>query len=124
MNSARFDEKNKEVFPACGSAWATPMGTYWGFGDLFTGLQIACIVILGRWRQSTAPSLWGIFWPLSPTMATLTWPIRSLGRIFSEMSKAGVSVERLNYILNAKGRGRDAPGAGEPPWTGTSPSTM
>ena len=31
--------------------------------------------------------------------ATLVWPIRSLGRVLSEMSKAGVSIDRINYIL-------------------------
>ena len=30
---------------------------------------------------------------------TLAWPIRGLGRILSEMSKAGVSFDRVNYIL-------------------------
>lgn len=34
--------------------------------------------------------------------SSLTWPIRSLGRILSDMSKAGVSVERVAYILDAE----------------------
>ncbi len=32
---------------------------------------------------------------------TLVWPVRSLGRILSEMSKAGVSFDRVNYILES-----------------------
>lgn len=32
----------------------------------------------------------------------LGWPIRQLGRMVSEMSKAGVSIERLNYIMDAE----------------------
>jgi ATP-binding cassette subfamily B protein len=31
----------------------------------------------------------------------LVWPVRSLGRTISEMSKAGVSVERICYIMNS-----------------------
>ena len=34
--------------------------------------------------------------------ASLTWPVRSLGRIISDMSKAGVSMERVAYILEAE----------------------
>ena len=31
----------------------------------------------------------------------LTWPVRSLGRMIAEMSKAGVSIERIRYIMNS-----------------------
>ena len=34
--------------------------------------------------------------------AMLTWPVRALGRIISEMSKAGVSIERIRYIMNSE----------------------
>ena len=33
---------------------------------------------------------------------TLVWPIRGLGRILSDMSKAGVSFERVDYIIRAE----------------------
>ena len=33
--------------------------------------------------------------------AMLVWPVRQLGRMISEMSKAGVSVDRVFYIMNA-----------------------
>ena len=32
----------------------------------------------------------------------LIWPVRSLGRVISEMSKAGISIERILYIMNAE----------------------
>ena len=32
----------------------------------------------------------------------LIWPVRSLGRVISEMSKAGISLDRLRYIMNAE----------------------
>ena len=31
----------------------------------------------------------------------LIWPVRQLGRVISEMSKAGVSVDRIRYIMNS-----------------------
>lgn len=64
---ARFDEKNKK-FSGLWISMGYTMGTYWGFGDLFTGCKSPALSFWGRWRQSTAPSLWGNFWPLSPTM--------------------------------------------------------
>ena len=42
----------------------------------------------------------------------LTWPVRALGRTLSEMSKAGVSIDRLLYILGAEPeKGPEAPAA-------------
>lgn len=34
--------------------------------------------------------------------STLVWPIRGLGRILSDMSKAGVSFERVDYIIRSR----------------------
>ncbi|MBR3395545.1 MAG: ABC transporter ATP-binding protein, partial [Firmicutes bacterium] len=42
----------------------------------------------------------------------LSFPIRRLGRMLSEMSKAGVSLERLAYIMDSEEE-KDRPGAGE-----------
>ena len=109
----RFDEKNKK-FSGLWISMGYTMGTYWGFGDLFTGLQIASIVILGTIETVHGAITLGEFLAFVSYNATLTWPIRSLGRIFSEMSKAGVSVERLNYILHAQEE-EDAPDAVTPP---------
>ena len=36
---------------------------------------------------------------------TLVWPIRGLGRILSDMSKAGVSFERVDYIIRGEEEG-------------------
>jgi ATP-binding cassette subfamily B protein len=41
------------------------------------------------------------------------WPIRQLGRVLSQMSKAGVSIERVKYIMNSELES-DRVGAGEP----------
>jgi ATP-binding cassette subfamily B protein len=44
---------------------------------------------------------------------SLAWPVRSLGRVLSEMSKAGVSMDRVGYILHSQEE-QDAPDAVEP----------
>ncbi len=45
--------------------------------------------------------------------AMISWPVRMLGRVISEMSKAGVSVDRLRDIMNADIE-EDIPTTGEP----------
>ena len=45
--------------------------------------------------------------------AMLTWPVRALGRIISEMSKARVSIDRIAYIMNSEVE-KDAENAVEP----------
>lgn len=75
------------------------MGMYWGFGDLFTGLQIMTILVLGTVEAVNGNISVGTFMAFISYNATLVWPIRSLGRVLSEMSKAGVSIDRINYIL-------------------------
>ena len=94
----RFDQKNNK--------WADMwinlsyvMGMYWGFGDLFTGLQIMTILVLGTIETVSGNISVGTFMAFISYNATLVWPIRSLGRVLSEMSKAGVSIDRINYIL-------------------------
>ncbi|MBQ2925694.1 MAG: ABC transporter ATP-binding protein, partial [Ruminiclostridium sp.] len=49
--------------------------------------------------------------------AMLVWPIRQLGRMISEMSKAGVSIDRVFYIMNASPEA-DRPDALTPPMDG------
>ena len=48
----------------------------------------------------------------------MNWPLRQLGRTISELSKAGVSLDRLMYIMNSESEEDDAaaldyPGAGD-----------
>ena len=97
----RFDEKNERF----ANKWldlSYIMGTYWGVGDLFTGLQIMVILVMGTIECVSGNISLGTFMAFISYNSTLVWPIRSLGRVLSEMSKAGVSIDRINYILEEK----------------------
>lgn len=97
----RFDEKNQEY----ASLWirlGTLSGLYWGIGDLITGLQVIFIIVMGTVEAVHGQITPGEFVAFASYHTTLVWPIRGLGRILSEMSKAGVSFDRVNYILDAK----------------------
>lgn len=97
----RFNEKNH----AFSNLWINLgklMSAYWAIGDLMTGLQILTVIAVGVVFAVKGEISLGMFTAFVSYNATLVWPVRGLGRILSEMSKAGVSIERVCYILNAE----------------------
>lgn len=109
----RFQEKNIE-FSNMWIRLGKIMSLYWGTGDLITGLQVMLIITIGTIAAVNGNITLGEFLALVSYNATLIWPVRSLGRVLSEMSKAGVSIDRLAYILDSESE-KDAPDASTPP---------
>ena len=70
-------------------------------GDLITGFQVIFIITMGAVEAVHGNITAGEFIAFASYNTTLVWPVRSLGRILSEMSKAGVSFDRVNYILDS-----------------------
>jgi ATP-binding cassette subfamily B protein len=97
----RFDEKN-ESYAKLWIRLGTLSGLYWGIGDLITGLQVIFIIVLGAIEAVHGRISAGEFIAFASYNTTLVWPVRGLGRILSEMSKAGVSFDRVNYILDSE----------------------
>ena len=89
------------------------LALFWGSGDLISGLQVMLIVILGSVFCVRGRMTAGEFIAFISYNAMLTWPVRSLGRMISEMSKAGVSIERIRYIMNSPAE-QDKPDACTP----------
>lgn len=96
----RFCEKN-DIFAKLWIRLGTLSGLYWGVGDLITGLQVVTVIVLGAVEAVHGNITVGEFVAFASYNTTLMWPIRGLGRILSDMSKAGVSFERVDYILGA-----------------------
>ena len=113
---SRFDEKNNR-FARLWIRLGRVMSVYWGTGDLITGLQIMTVIVVGVTEAVAGQITLGEFLALVTYNASLVWPVRGLGRILSEMSKAGVSIGRVAYILEAEEE-QDAPDAFEPPMDG------
>lgn len=95
----RFDEKN-HIFAKLWIKLGTLSGLYWGVGDLITGLQIVAVIVLGAVAAARGSITVGEFIAFASYNTSLGWPVRSLGRILADMSKAGVSFDRVNYILD------------------------
>ena len=97
----RFDKKNN-AFAKLWIRLGTLSGLYWGIGDLITGLQVIAVIIFGVVEAVNGSISVGEFVAFAAYNSTLVWPIRGLGRILSDMSKAGVSFERVDYIIRAE----------------------
>ena len=100
----RFREKN-DAFAKLWIKLGTLSGLYWGVGDLITGLQVVTIIVLGAVETVRGTISVGEFVAFASYNTTLVWPIRGLGRILSDMSKAGVSFERVDYIIRGEEEG-------------------
>ncbi|GHV27403.1 ABC transporter permease [Synergistales bacterium] len=77
------------------------LSTYWGFGDLLVGLQTVTLCVAGAWQASLGEMTVGEFMIFLSYNGMIIWPIRGLGRVLSDASKAGVSLKRLREILDA-----------------------
>jgi len=93
------------------------LALFWGAGDLISGLQVMLIIVLGVVFCVRGAMSAGEFIAFVSYNSMLIWPVRSLGRMISEMSKAGVSVERIRQIMNAETE-KDKDGAVTPDMRG------
>ena len=75
---------------------------FWTLGDIMSILQVFSIVLLGVHMCVGGEISLGVYLAFVSYTRQLTFPVRRLGRTISEMSKAGVSIERLLYILEAE----------------------
>lgn len=97
----KFNKKNSrfsELWVELGKL----MSVYWALGDLMTGLQIMSVIAVGAAFAANGEISAGTLLAFISYNSSLTWPIRSLGRTLSEMSKSGVSIDRVAYILRAE----------------------
>ncbi|HAE15425.1 MAG TPA: ABC transporter ATP-binding protein, partial [Erysipelotrichaceae bacterium] len=112
----RFEEQNRGYT----HMWVELMrilSQFWAVGDLFSGLQVLTVTILGSILCVRGELTAGGYISFVSYNLMLSWPVRSLGRVISQMSKAGISVERLRYIMNSEAE-QDKPDALTPDLNG------
>ena len=97
----RFEQQN-EYYTGLWMKLARPMSRFWSVSDVLSGLQIMLIVVFGSWFCIRGEMLPGEYIAFLSYGAIMTWPVRMLGRMISEMSKAGVSIDRVAYIMRAE----------------------
>ena len=112
----RFDKQN-EHYTNLWVKLCRTLSYFWGLGDGVSMLQVMLVIVLGANLCVKGEMTPGELISFISYNAMLTWPVRSLGRMISEMSKAGVSIDRLNYIMSSEAES-DMPGAVTPPLNG------
>ena len=96
---------------------AKVMSRFWSVSDIFSGIQVMLVVIFGAVFCVKGSLLEGEYIAFISYNAMMVWPIRQLGRMISEMSKAGVSIDRVFYIMNSPME-QDVPDAENAPMDG------
>ena len=112
----RFEAHN-EYYTGLWVKLSKVMSTYWSSADVFSGLQVMLVVVFGAVFCLKGRMIPGEYVAFLSYNQLLVWPIRMLGRMISEMSKAGVSIERIAYIMNSEEE-RDEPDAVDADMTG------
>ncbi|MCR4924327.1 MAG: ABC transporter ATP-binding protein/permease [Lachnospiraceae bacterium] len=78
------------------------LSKFWATGDLISGLQILFILVAGSILCVNGNISAGNLIAFISYNSLLTWPIRMLARVVADMGKAGVSIDRIQYILNSE----------------------
>ena len=96
----RFEKQNAGYT----KMWIRLMGwlsAFWCSNDLITGMQIMLILVIGAVQCVKGNLTAGGYIAIVSYNGMLCWPVRELGRVISDMSKAGVSIDRIRYICNS-----------------------
>ena len=112
----RFEAHN-EYYTGLWVKLSKVMSTYWSSADVFSGLQVMLVVVFGAVFCLNDRMIPGEYVAFLSYNQMLVWPIRMLGRMISEMSKAGVSIDRIAYIMNSEEE-KDEPDAEDADMTG------
>ena len=92
--------KQNDYYTSLWVKMAKIMSRYWSVSDIFSGVQVMLVVIFGAYFCIQGNLTEGEYIAFISYNVLLVWPIRQLGRMISEMSKAGVSIDRVAYIMN------------------------
>ena len=93
--------KQNDYYTSLWIRMAKIMSRFWSVSDIFSGIQVMLVVIFGASFCIRGSLTEGEYIAFISYNSMLVWPIRQLGRMISEMSKAGVSIDRVAYIMHS-----------------------
>ncbi len=105
----RFEKQNN-VYTNSWIKLCRLLTAFWASGDLLSGIQVVLVFVFGTVFCVSGTLTEGELIAFVSYSYILMWPVRRLGRMIAEMSKAGVSIDRIAYILNSE-QEKDRPGA-------------
>lgn len=97
----RFEKQNRS-YTAMWIRLMKLLSAFWCSSDLISGLQVMLITVIGAVFCVRGQITSGQYIAFIYYNSMLTWPVRSLGRVVADMSKAGISIDRLRYIMNSE----------------------
>jgi len=101
MELDKFREKN-DIYNNLWLKLGDWLSAFYTLGDMMSIIQVFSIVVLGVHMTIAGEVSLGVYLAFVSYTRQLTMPVRRLGRVISEMSKAGVSIDRLLYILESE----------------------
>ena len=110
-------QKQNDHYTALWEKMAKIMSRFWSVSDILSGIQVMLVVVFGAWFCVHGNLNEGEYIAFISYNSMLVWPIRMLGRMISEMSKAGVSIDRVAYIMDSPIE-QDDPDAVDAPMNG------
>ena len=93
--------KQNDYYTSLWVKMAKVLSRFWSTSDIFSGIQVMLVVIFGAYFCIHGSLTEGEYIAFISYNSLLVWPIRQLGRMISEMSKAGVSIDRIFYIIHS-----------------------
>ena len=94
-------QKQNDHYTGLWVRMAKIMSRFWSVSDVLSGIQVMLIVIFGAYFCVDGSMSEGEYIAFISYNSMLVWPIRQLGRMISELSKAGVSIDRVFYIMHS-----------------------
>jgi ATP-binding cassette subfamily B protein len=110
-------EKHNDYYTSLWVRLGRLMSFFWSSSDILSGMQIMLVVVFGVLFCLKGSITSGEYIAFISYNGLLVWPVRQLGRMISEMSKAGVGIDRIGYIMDAEEE-KDPEDALTPPMNG------
>ena len=73
---------------------------FWSLSDFLCSLQVAVVLIYGTWLAMTGDLTAGGLFAFLSFVHMFMWPIRAMGRVLADFSKATVSLDRIHEVLS------------------------
>ena len=94
-------KKQNDDYTSLWEKMGKTLSRFWSTSDVLSGIQVMLVVIFGAYYCIRGSLHSGEYIAFISYNSMLVWPIRQLGRMISEMSKAGVSIDRVAYIMHS-----------------------
>ena len=92
-------QKQNDHYTSLWEKMGKTLSQFWSVSDILSGIQVMLVVVFGAYFCIHDNLRSGEYIAFISYNSMMVWPIRQLGRMISELSKAGVSIDRVAYIM-------------------------